>query len=109
MKQSSLYLILCAVGVAVPWFFLLGFFTEEIVSIPSFFTSIFANHVSSAVASDLLVSALAFFILVVFEGRRRGLKHIWVYVPATFFVGLSFALPLFLYHRARAIERETVA
>jgi hypothetical protein len=105
MKQSKFYLLLCIVGAAAPWFFLSGFFGDEQASIPVFFTSIFANHVASAVAVDLVVSALVFFVFVFFEGRRMGLKLLWVYIPATLFVGLCFGLPLFLYRRARAIER----
>ncbi len=105
MNQSKLYFLLCILGVAVPWFFLIGFFGDEQASIPVFFTSIFANNVASAVAGDLVVSALVFFVFVFFEGRRMGLKHLWVYIPATLFIGLSFGLPLFLYHRARATEK----
>ncbi len=105
MNQSKLYLLLCIVGVVAPWFFLFGFFGDEQASIPVFFRSIFANHVASAVAADLVVSALVFFVFVFFEGRRMGLKHLWVYIPATLLIGLSFGLPLFLYYRARANER----
>jgi len=105
MKQSKLYLILCIVGAAIPWVFIAGFLGDEKASIPYFFISIFVNKVASAVAADLLVSGLVFFAFMYFEGRRMGLKNLWVYVLATLFVGLSFGLPLFLYHRARAIER----
>jgi len=105
MKQSKFYLLLCIAGAVIPWLFLFGFFGDEMASIPTFFTSIFANQVASAVAADLLISGLVFFVFVFVEGRRLGLKHLWVYIPATLFVGLSFGLPLFLYHRARAIER----
>jgi hypothetical protein len=105
MKQSKVYLLLCVVGVAVPWIFLFGFLGDDQASVPLFFTSIFANHVSSAVAGDLIISALAFIVFVFIEGRRIGLKNLWIYIPATLFVGLSFGLPLFLYHRARLIEK----
>ena len=93
MKKSKLYLLLCIIGVAVPWFFIFGFLGDEQASISIFFISIFANHVASAVASDLLVSGLVFFVFVFFEGRRMGLKHLWIYIPATLLVGLSFGLP----------------
>jgi hypothetical protein len=105
MKQSKLYLMLCIAGAIIPWVFLAGFFGDEKASIPYFFISIFANNVASAIAADLLVSGLGFFTFVYLEGKRMGLKNLWVYVAATLFVGLSFGMPLFLYHRARAIER----
>ncbi len=106
MNQSKLYFLLSIIGFAAPWFFLFNYYLgSDQISIPLFFNSIFVNHVSSAVAADLIFSALAFFAFVLIEGRRIGLKHVWVYVPATLFVGLSFGLPLFLGNRARAIER----
>lgn len=101
MKQSTFYIVLCLLGVIAPWLFLVGFFDLPHASIPLFFTSIFANMVASAVAADLIVSAFAFFAFVFFEGRRLGMKNLWLYIPATLFVGLSFGLPLFLYNRAK--------
>lgn len=104
MKQSTTYLLLCIVGVVIPWFFLLGFLGEPQPTIALFFSSIFANQVASSVAVDLLISALVFFAFVFFEGNRLNMKRLWVFIPATLFVGLSFGLPLFLYFRAKHIE-----
>ena len=105
MKQSSFYLVLCVLGVLIPWVFLIGFLGIPEPTISLFFTSIFANHVSSAVAGDLLVSGVVFFIFLFYEGRRLNMKNLWLFVPATLFVGLSFGLPLFLYFRAKRFEQ----
>lgn len=105
MKQSTSYLALCVPGVLVPFAFIIGFFGVPEPTIPLFFTSIFVNHVSSAVAGDLLISGLVFFIFLFFEGRRLNMKNLWLFVPATLFVGLSFGLPLFLYFRAKKLEQ----
>jgi hypothetical protein len=107
MKQSTLYLWLCVPGVIVPWFFLAGFLVSGEATIPLFFSSIFVNYIASAVAADLIVSALVFFVFIFFEGRRVGVKAFWPVVAATLFVGLSFGLPLFLYLRARALEQNS--
>jgi hypothetical protein len=104
VKESSIYLLLCIVGVIIPWFFLVGWLGEPNPSITGFFISIFANKVASSVAADLLISALVFFIFVYVEGRRLRMKRLWVFVPATLCVGLSFGLPLFLYFRAKHIK-----
>ncbi len=104
MKQSTVYLLLCGLGVAAPWLFLLGFFGGSESTLAVFFRSIFANPASSATAADLLVSAVAFFVLVFYEGRRLKMTRLWVFIPATLLVGLSFGLPLFLYFRARRME-----
>ncbi len=70
MKHSTLYLVLCIPGVLVPFAFIIGFFGQPEPTVPLFFTSIFVNHVSSAVAGDLLVSGLVFFAFLFIEGKR---------------------------------------
>lgn len=109
MKRSSLYLLLCAFGVVVPWIFLALFLGEEPISVSLFFAYIFHNHVSTSVAADLLISAFIFFVFALIEGRRIGMSGVWVYIPATLMVGLSFGLPLFLYFRERQLGSATQA
>lgn len=104
MKETSIYLALCILGVIIPWASLLLFLGEEHPSISLFFSYIFNNNVSTSVASDLLISALIFFVCVFIEGNRLKMKRLWIYIPATLMVGLSFGLPLFLYFRAKHIE-----
>jgi len=38
------------------------------------------------------------------EANKLQMKNSWVYLLASFLVGLSFALPLFLYFRERQLE-----
>jgi hypothetical protein len=105
MKQSTFFLAMCVPGVIVPSTLFIGFFGEPEPTIPLFFTSIFANHVSSAFAGDLIMSGLAFFAFLFYEGNRLDMKRLWLFIPATLFIGLSFGLPLFLYFRARQLEQ----
>ena len=97
MKQSSIYISLCIFGVLMPWLFLVLFLGETNPSISLFFSYIFNNNVSTSVAADLLISALIFFVFAFSEGNRVGMKRLWIYIPATLMIGLSFGLPLFLY------------
>ena len=53
---------------------------------------------------DLTISVIAFWVYVFVEANRSGMKHPWIYLLATLLVGLSFALPLFLYFRERRLE-----
>jgi len=45
--------------------------------------------------------------LVVIEGRRAGVKHLWAPIAANLAVGVSLGLPLFLYMREERLERST--
>jgi len=105
MKQSTFYLTLCIPGVLIPFAFIIGFFGIPEPTFSLFFTSIFVNHVSSAVAGDLFISGVVFFVFLFCEGRRLNMKNLWFFIPATLFVGLSFGLPLFLYFREKRLEQ----
>ena len=104
MKQNTLYLLLAIPGFVVPWLFLLGFLAGGDATPPLFFRSMFINPVSGAVAADLLISALIFFLFLFTEGRRLKMRRLWVYPLLTLGIGLSFGLPLFLHVRARTLE-----
>jgi hypothetical protein len=103
--MKNIYLILAIAGSIIPWSFLLGFFLKEGLSVDLFFDYIFTNPVSSAVAADLLISASVFLCFTFSELTRLGLSLRWMilYVFATFAVGLSCSLPLFLYMREQTI------
>lgn len=72
----------------------------------TFFALLFTNGVLSAVSADLLISALVFLLFVYYEGQQQKLKRLWLYPIATFGIGLSFALPHFLYSHHQAQEAE---
>ena len=56
------------------------------------------------VAMDLTVSVIVFWIYVFIESNKLQMKNPWLYWLATLLVGMSFALPLFLYYRERQLE-----
>lgn len=55
--------------------------------------------IASMFSLDLIVSCIAFWAFVYATNR---VKHRWIYVAMTLLVGLSFALPMFLWARERA-------
>lgn len=61
---------------------------------------------SIALTSDLLISVVVFFCLAWIELKRLGVSRLWmlVYVGLTSGVGLSCALPFFLYRRELKME-----
>ena len=48
---------------------------------------------------DLLAVAIVALVFMVAEGRRIGLRRLWLYVLLTFVVAISVSLPLFLMAR----------
>jgi hypothetical protein len=99
MKTRHLYLVLCLLGTALPWWQFLPFLCEHGLNLRLFVEQVFAGPVSGFFAMDVLVSSIVLWVLVFVEGQRAGVKHLWAPIVANFAVGVSLGLPLFLYLR----------
>ncbi|SNY93868.1 Protein of unknown function [Cohaesibacter sp. ES.047] len=95
------YLFMCVVGTIVPWLGFVAFLFEEGVDLPLFVTSTIANPVAAGFTADLLISILVFWVWAVVDARREDVRNWWLIIPSTFCVGLSLALPLYLFLRER--------
>ena len=104
MKRQSIFLLLAIVGAIAPWFFFAQFFGAEGLA-GAFVPALFANGAAGGFTTDLLISSLVFWIFLFPEARRTGLGRPWIYVLINLAIGLSCALPLFLWARERTAAR----
>ena len=98
-----LYLIGAILGTVLPLSQFFRFVAQNGFDLPLFFTQLFANPVSAFFGVDVIVSSLVLWLFVFSEGRRRGMKYLWLYVLCNLTVGVSLALPLFLFVRERTL------
>ena len=104
MTKKNIFLILAIVGFLAPYFFFVQVPPASALDLPALIGPLFANGLKKGVAMNLAVSVIAFWTFVFVEANRLRMKNPWVYLLATLLVGLSFALPLFLYFRERKLE-----
>lgn len=106
-SMKSLYLLFAIAGTIAPWFWLLQD-PSALLSPALFLQRAFANHIATALTTDLLISAIAFFCFAWVELKRLSTSRSWLilYISLTFGVGLSCSLPFFLYRRAQLLERD---
>ena len=104
MTKKNIFLILAILGFLAPYFFFVQVPPANALDLPALIQPLFANNLMKGVAMDLTVSVIAFWTFVFVEANRLQMKNPWVYLLATLLVGLSFALPLFLYFRERKLE-----
>ncbi|MBD2067821.1 DUF2834 domain-containing protein [Leptolyngbya sp. FACHB-671] len=111
VKRSSsplkpIYLLFTIVGSICPWFWLLQDL-DALLSPTLFLQATFANNITTALADDLVISAIAFFCFTWVELKRLNVARLWLilYVGLTFGVGLSCSLPFFLYRREQILEQ----
>jgi hypothetical protein len=103
-----LYLILCVAGTVLPYSQFLPFLAQHGFDVRLFVEQMFANRISSLFGLDVIVSSVVLWSLVLTEGRRLRMRHLWVYVLCSLAVGVSLGLPLFLYMRERKITGQKV-
>ncbi len=99
--MKFLYLLLAVVGTVLPYAFFLQHFAAAGLAPAAFLGDMFANAVASGAAADLVLSSLVFWVWLFASGEARRAGYL---IPANLFVGLSLALPLWLYLRARDAE-----
>jgi Terpene cyclase DEP1 len=100
-----LYLTLCVVGAALPLSQFFPFLAQHGLNARLFIEQLFANHISGFFGLDVIVSSVVLCAFVLSEGRRRQMKNLWIYIACNLAVGVSLALPLFLYMRERRLAR----
>lgn len=104
MRLRYVYLILCVVGTILPYWKLLPWITQHGLSVSLLFAELFSTRIGAFFGLDVIVSALALFVFVFFEGRRAGVPRRWLPIIATLLVGVSLGLPLFFYLRQRQLD-----
>lgn len=107
MRPKWLYLPLAIAGAVLPYSQLIPWLTEHGFNLPLMMSDLFANRVSAFFGVDVIVSAAVLFAFIANENRRRPVRLWWLAVVATLGVGVSLGLPLFLYLRELALERQT--
>ena len=100
-----LYLVLCLLGTILPYSQFLPFLAEHGFNVPLLIEQLFANRISGFFGFDVIISSVALWILVLTEGRRQQMRHLWVYIACNLLVGVSLGLPLFLYMRERKLAQ----
>jgi phosphoglycerol transferase MdoB-like AlkP superfamily enzyme len=102
--KKTIYFIFAVLGLVLPYYFLISFLSENGLNLALIIQELFANKISTFFAIDLIISIIVFWFYLYHEATTRKMKNWWVYILASLTVGLSFALPLFLYFRERHIE-----
>ena len=94
--MKYVYVVLCILGTALPYYFFAPFVLEHGLNMSLFMQQLFATPVSSFFAADVIVSSLALWAFIAYERRKRPVRLWWLCIVANLAVGVSLALPLFL-------------
>ena len=104
--MKNLYLILAIVGAIIPFIFLGQFFEQEGINIPNFISALFSNGATAGFTTDLVISSLVFWIYTFHAWQKSDGPSPYLFILLNLTVGLSCALPAYLYTRKKAGDNE---
>ena len=96
-----LLLILCVLGVVLPMRYFLPWLSANDWDLGAMVDAWHVNDASSGLVWDLTVAAVTLTVWIIAECVK---KRDWlglIAIPATYFVGVSLGLPLYLFLRSR--------
>ncbi|OEH93887.1 DUF2834 domain-containing protein [Bacillus solimangrovi] len=105
--MRKVYLLFGIIGTIFPYYFFINFLNQYGLDIGLFVNLLFSNPISTFFAVDFFISCAVFLVFMFIESRKYNIKGKWICLIALFTVGLSLALPLFLYIRHPYINSKT--
>jgi hypothetical protein len=104
MSRKSVYLLLCVLGVVLPYSQFVPWVIENGLHIGLLFRQLFASRAGGFFGMDVLVSSVVLVVFMRMERRRLAIRFPWMPIVGLCAVGVSLGLPLFLYFRESALE-----
>lgn len=104
-ETQTVYLVCCVLGIALPYSqFVPWVVARHGVPLGLFIRELFSTRVGGFFGMDVLVSAVVLIFFLRREGKRLGMRLLWLPIVGTLTVGVSLGFPLFLYLREGALE-----
>ncbi len=97
--------LLTIVGIILPYMELIPWIGENGFNLTMLVNEARQNRISTFAWLDVIISAVVLIGFILYEGKRMGIKHIWIPIIGTLTVGVSFGLPLFLLLREIQMDK----
>ncbi|TMP41482.1 hypothetical protein CWB96_18720 [Pseudoalteromonas citrea] len=99
--MAIIYLILAVVGIVFPYAALIPWLVTYGFDISLIMKDVTVNGLSTFAWLDVLVTGVALLVFMVTDSLRNKIRYWWVSAVGLFIIGVSFALPFYLYLRER--------
>lgn len=97
------YLLLALWGAIHPMYYFVSWFQEFGWSLGAMIDAWYVNDATTGLTWDLTIAAVALTVWIIAEVAVRRNWAALIAIPATFGIGVSCGLPLYLYFRSRAV------
>lgn len=105
IEMRPIYYFLWVIGIIIPMQAFVPWLWEHGLDVSLFFQELLANRISRFFALDLLIAAIATILFILVEGKRLAMEKTWVGIVGCLCIGVSFALPFFLWQREVHLQK----
>ena len=102
--SRMIYLALAVWGAIHPMYYFIQWFQQNTWDIMAMVDAWHANAASSGLVWDLTIAAIALTVWVIVEVATRRNWGALIAIPATFCIGVSCGLPLYLFLRTAPVR-----
>ena len=101
--QRMIFLGLAIWGAIHPMYYFIGYMRAEGTGLGGLIDAWYVNASTHGLVWDLTIAAIALTLWVIFETWTRKAWLGLISIPATFCIGVSCGLPLYLFLRTRPV------
>jgi len=98
--MKNVYFGLAVIGAVIPYVFFADHFATAGFDPVGFVSAGFANGVAGGFTADVLISSVVFWLYLF----SRNTPQRWIYIALNVLIGLSCALPFYLWRQAVLAE-----
>lgn len=95
----AVYALIALLALPATWINNITFMQQPNNSFMDFVNAAYVNAAAASLSNDLLFIALAASMFMVIEGKRVGVRFVWLYLVLSGVVAISVTFPLFLLAR----------
>lgn len=93
------YALIALLALPATWINNIAFMQQPNNSLMDFLNAAYVNAAAASLSNDLLFIAIAASIFMAIEGKRVGVRFVWLYLVLSAVVAISVTFPLFLLAR----------
>lgn len=105
--MAAFYLLAAVAGTVIPYYYIGSTLMAEGMTLSLFVSEVMDARASFGFVVDVIISSIAFWPFLFAEAKRVRIPHAWIFVVLNLAVGLSCALPLFLFFRERRMAEKS--
>lgn len=100
------YAAIALFAIPATWINNIAFMQQPNNSFMDFINAAYVNAAAASLSNDLLFIAVAASMFMVIEGKRVGVRYVWIYLVLSGLIAISVTFPLFLLARHIKLNRE---